>query len=471
MKLPLSSRPALVALVIAAWTPLSRVQAADGTWNTTATANYSATGNWAGGIVATGTGAVMNYLAAGNGQTITLDTPVTLGSIIFNNTSASTQIREVTFAIGAGSLTFDTGTSAPALIELRSSGGTGPRNLNLGAFAVSGTNGLEILNSATQGEQRVRFSSLSSLNGGVLTLTNNQSTLLDIRATDSNPFGTSSAPDVLFTGSGTTSITTSTGINLTYGTISGTSATASLNAATGQSITLGGASNGSFAGRLVGSGTFVKSGAGVQTLTGTNTNTGSIHINAGSLLINGQGTSIVLVNSGTLGGTGHTGGNVTVSNTGVLAPGNSAGLLGVNNLTLSGTGATLAIELGGTGAGQYDQVGITGSVNLDGNGKLELTLLSFTPAVNDMFFLLLNDGSDAINGTLFGLDQGDIFSAAGNYWQISYTGDSTTNAFSGVGNDLAIMAVVPEPQSILLCGIGLALLIGTWHRRRTVLQS
>lgn len=466
MKLPLSSRPALVALVIAAWTPLSRVQAVDGTWNTTSTANYSATGNWSGGIVATGTGAVMNYLAAGNGQTITLDTPVTLGSLIFNNNSASSQIREVTFAVGAGSLTFDTGGPATALIELRSSSGTGPRNLNLGAFTVTGTKGLEIRNSATQGEQRVRFTSLSSLNGGALTLTNNQSTLLDIRATDSNPFGTADAPDVVFAGSGTTSITTSTGINLTYGTISGTNTNASLNATAGQGITFGSARSGSFAGRLTGAGTFTKSGSGVQTLTGTNTNTGSIQINAGTLLVNGQGSSAVTVSSGTLGGTGHIGGNVTVNNSGVLAPGNSAGLLGMNNLTLSGTGATLAMELSGTSAGQYDQVGVTGSVTLNGNGRLELTLLSFTPSLNDVFFLILNDGSDPINGTLFNLAQGDIFSAAGYQWQISYTGDSATNAFSGVGNDLAIMTVVPEPQAVLLCLLGLALLIGR-HRRRT----
>lgn len=465
MKIPLQSRFILAIALSGLITPSRLLHAVDGTWNTTSSASYSAGGNWAGGLVATGTGATMNYLAAGNGQTITVDVPVTLGAILFNNTSASTQIREVTLAVGAGSLTFDTGNSSPALIELLSSGGTGPRNFNLGAFTVTGTNGLEVRNSATQGEQRIRFNATSSLNGGVLTLTNNQSTLLDVRAQTSNPFGTSSAPDVLFAGTGTTSITTSTGVNLTFGAIQGGTVASSLNATTGQSITIGSANNATFSGRLTGAGTFVKSGAGVQTLTGTNTNTGTIQISAGTLLINGQGSSSASVNGGILGGVGQVGGDVTVSNTGTLAPGQSAGMLGVNNLTLSGTGSTLAMELGGTGSGQYDQVNVTGAVNLDGNGTLDLTLLSFTPAVNDLFFLVLNDSADAINGTLFNLAQDATFLAAGYEWQISYTGDSGTNTFSGAGNDLVIMAV-PEPGAVLLCGLGLALLLGGANRRR-----
>lgn len=466
MKIPLSSRPLFLVVVLSVLSLVSHLRAANGTWNTTSSANYSAGGNWAGGVVATGTGATMTYQAAGNGQTITIDTPVTLGSILFNNTSSSTATRQVTLALGAGSLTFDTGSSSPALIEMLSSGGTGDRELTLGAFTTTGTGGLEVRNSSTQGIQRVRFNATSSLNGGVLTLTNNQSTLLDIRGQTSNPFGTSAAPDVIFVGTGSTSITVSSGLNLTYGTINGTSANASLGMAPGgQSFTFGGSTNGSFAGRLTGSGTFVKAGSGVQTLTGTNTNSGSIHVNAGTLLINGQGSSIVSVNTGTLGGTGHTGGNVTVGNTGVLAPGNSAGMLGVNSLTLAGPGSTLAMELAGTGSGQYDQISVTGAVNLDGNGTLELTLLSFVPAMNDKFFLVLNDGSDAINGTLFNLAQDATFLAAGYEWKISYTGDSDTNVFSGAGNDLVIMAV-PEPGAVLLCGLGIALLLGRTNRRR-----
>lgn len=465
MKIPLPSRLVPAVALLGTLSLADRLHAVDGTWNTTSSASYSAGGNWAGGIVATGTGATMNYLAAGNGQTITVDVPVTLGTIRFNNTSSSTQIREVTLAIGAGSLTFDTGNSSPALIELLSSGGTGPRNFNLGAFTVTGTHGLEIRNSATQGEQRVRFNATSSLNGGVLTLTNTQSTLLDVRAQTSNPFGTSSAPDVLFAGTGSTSITTSAGVNLTFGAIQGGTANASLNAGVGQSITLGSASNATFAGRLTGAGTFVKSGAGVQTLTGTNTNTGTIQVSAGTLLINGQGSSSITVDGGVLGGLGHTGGDVTVSNTGTLAPGTSAGTLGMNSLTLSGTGSTLAMELGGTGPGQYDQVSVTGAVNLDGNGELELTLLSFTPTFGETFFLVLNDSSDAITGTLLNLAQDATFLAAGYEWQISYTGDSATNTFSGAGNDLVIMAV-PEPGAAVLCGLGLALLLGGARRRQ-----
>ena len=55
----------------------------------------------------------------------------------------------------------------------------------------------------------------------------------------------------------------------------------------------------------------------------------------------------------------------------------------------------------------------------------------------------------------------------GNYlgfdWQISYTGNSTGNTFTG-GNDIALMAVaIPEPRAALLGGLGLLALL---RRRR-----
>lgn len=395
MKPPLASLLAISALVLGI--PLSSLRAADGTWNTAASANYSGTANWAGGIVATGTGATMNYLATGNSQTITIDTPVTLGSIVFNNNSTSTQSRDVTLAVGAGSLTFDTGSSAPALVELLSSGGSGARNLNLGPFTVTGTSGLEIRNSATQGEQRVRFSSTTSLNGGVLTLTNNQSTILDIRATTSNPFGTSSMPDVVFAGSGTTSITTSTGVNLTFGTINGTNTNAFLSAAAGQSITYGGASNGSFAGRLVGAGTFVKSGAGVQTLTGANTYTGATVVSAGTLLIGSTGS-------------------IASSVIGFDVFDSSAGLLTLENTAFSFTG-TLNLNLSAVSANNASWTLFNGSVF----GAGDLNLSSITNNLSGLTFV--NN-----SGVWSGVD------GLGRTWSFN--------------EDFGQLTVIPEPGTI-----------------------
>ena len=212
-----------------------------------------------------------------------------------------------------------------------------------------------------------------------------------------------------------------------------------------------------------GGGALIKDGAGVLAMEGANTYTGPTTVNAGTLLINGSLTSAVTVNGGVFGGSGTITNSVSVGNGGTLAPGNSAGTLSVGDLTLTGADATIAMEIGG--AGLYDQINVTGGVNLDGNGKIEINLLSFVPEPSEIYFLILNDGVDAINGTLFGIAQGGTFESGGYTWTVSYTGDSAGGTFTG-GNDLALQ-VVPEPSTVLLLTGGLTLAV-VLRRRRNV---
>jgi fibronectin-binding autotransporter adhesin len=205
-----------------------------------------------------------------------------------------------------------------------------------------------------------------------------------------------------------------------------------------------------------------KNGSGTWVLTGTSTNTGGTTVNAGTLLLNGSSAAGVTVFGGVFGGTGTVANSVTIGNSGTLAPGNSPGTINTQTLTLSGTGSTIAMEISGTGAGQYDQVNVTGGVNLDGNGKIEVNLLSFVPQPSEIYFLILNDGVDAISGTLYGIAQGGTFTSGGYTWQVSYTGNSTTSSFTG-GNDLALQ-VVPEPGAWMLVSGGLMAM--TFMRRR-----
>lgn len=239
--------------------------------------------------------------------------------------------------------------------------------------------------------------------------------------------------------------------------------------ANNSNITYGSAVNSSVATTISGTGTLTKSGAGTLTLTANNSYSGATSVTAGTLVINGSGSSAVTVSGGAvLGGSGTIGNSVTISNGGTLAPGNSPGAISTGALTLSGTASTLAMELSGTGAGLYDQVNVSGSVNLNGNGQIQLSLLSgFSPSQDDVFYLLINDGADAINGTLFGLADLATFSAAGKVWQITYfaNAEGPTPGFTG-GNDLALQ-VVPEPGTTLLVGFGLFSMLTLWRRRRS----
>ena len=93
-----------------------------------------------------------------------------------------------------------------------------------------------------------------------------------------------------------------------------------------------------------------------------------------------------------------------------------------------------------------------------------------TPSVtNDLFFILLNDGSDAISGTFSGLSEGShVYAPNGQDFIISYRADiAATNAAnfgSAQGNDIALMAV-PEPGVTATLLGGLAMLLCKRRRR------
>ncbi len=183
---------------------------------------------------------------------------------------------------------------------------------------------------------------------------------------------------------------------------------------------------------ITGTGGLTKNGTGTMTLSSANDYTGATAINVGTLLVNGSITSNVTVTApGILGGTN---GTVTgnVSGTGTVAPGASPGILNV--MGTFGIVSTLAIEINGTTVGtQYDQVNVTGGVNVTG------TVLNITaapaPAFGTTYTIINNDGGDAVTGTFAGLDEGEVFVVGASTYQITYTG--------GSGNDVVLTTINP----------------------------
>ncbi|HMP08568.1 MAG TPA: autotransporter-associated beta strand repeat-containing protein, partial [Lacipirellulaceae bacterium] len=181
-----------------------------------------------------------------------------------------------------------------------------------------------------------------------------------------------------------------------------------------------------------------KTGSGRWILTGNNTYTGATNVNEGTLLINGTKTGSGAVNvaaGATLGGTGSITGAVSV--TGTLAPGAGAGTLTVTGPVTFNAGSTAAFEIGGTGAGQFDRLVLSGALAAGGTLNVQL-IVGFDPTVGNSFDLLdfaSATGSVALNLPTLG---------AGRAWNTASL--LTTGTISVV----AAITAVPEPASAML---------------------
>jgi autotransporter-associated beta strand protein len=129
-------------------------------------------------------------------------------------------------------------------------------------------------------------------------------------------------------------------------------------------------------GVISGTGGLVKEGIRSQKLGGDNTYTGPTTINGGTLEVDGnQPQSAVTVAAGAvLSGTGTVGPTTVL---GTLRPGSLANPTGTlfvaGNVTFSGPSAIFAVELDGTGAGQYSRLNATGTVDLGTGTTLSVT--------------------------------------------------------------------------------------------------
>ena len=138
-----------------------------------------------------------------------------------------------------------------------------------------------------------------------------------------------------------------------------------------------------------------------------------------------------------------------------LRPGDTAdaaaiGSFSTGNFSLE-AGAGLLIDLDPE-TDLVDQLLVAGSVNLA--GQLELNLLS-APELGDRFVFLTQDGVDPVLGRF---SNGPALRAS--FGGVDYT--FALDYLAGSGNDVALVAVIPEPATgLMLLGLLLA------GRRRT----
>lgn len=158
--------------------------------------------------------------------------------------------------------------------------------------------------------------------------------------------------------------------------------------------------------------------------------------NKETAILDGTRGWVTIGYGGVLKGTGTAADGLRVEDGGIVAPGHSPGCLTVDTLTLDGE---YQFELGGTDpCTGYDQIRVlnagasTNAVTLNDSTSVLTTSRynGYTPTQGQVFTIIDQAGSAAVNGTFTGLPEGATFEQNGVVFKISYVG--------GDGNDVTL---------------------------------
>lgn len=434
---------------------------------------YTGATNISGGTLQIGNGGTTGSLSTSS--TITND-----GALVFKRSNTITQGANFAGSIGGNGGVTQAGSGT--LILAGNNTYAGPTNISGGTLQIGNgsttgklstgsaivNNGALIFNRSNAVAQGTDFSSAAITGSGGLTQAGGGS--LTLNAANGYLGATNVTGGTLVLGidnaipsTSNVSITGSTlalgghsaavaSLALSNGTISGLGRLSAGNLTSGGTSSIGSTVNIS-GGSTVTSGTLTFTGSGSISSPITITGAGHVVYNSTAAPIG----MITVATGTTLSGTG-TVGAVTVDTGGHVAPGNSPGTINTGAFTLAGT---LDAEVNGVSA--YDQVNVTGGVDL--NGSTLNFILGYAPTIGDSYKLINNDNTDAVGGIFTGLPQAATFDT---------TYDLTTYRFrvdyaGGLGaNDVVVTNVsIPEPSTVAMV-LGFSGLLAVGRRRRQV---
>ena len=233
----------------------------------------------------------------------------------------------------------------------------------------------------------------------------------------------------------------------------------------GASVTMNGTSGSlSAATAFINAGTVTLSGSGDTLTTPSFSNTGSVTIGS-TETINATGANGYSQTAGTTQGTGTItalAGGVTISG-GTILPG--PGTLTITGNYTQGSGGTLTIDLGGTAAGEFSVLSVSGDAALDGTVDF-VAVSSFAPATGDDFTFLDWGGSES----------GDFATIDFTNWSCP-AGDTCTDVLGPGTLTLEIEPQAPscpEPSALILLGtalLGIAAVVRRLNTHRARLAA
>lgn len=302
----------------------------------------------------------LELMGAGNGV---------MAGVIGGTTSATGTVGIRIVKSGTGTWTFtqantygrETWVNA-GILNIQNSGGLGavlsheatPTAANAGTVVASGAT-LQLQNDIAIGAEALSLSGTGAAGQtGAL-----------VNVSGDNSFG------------GAITLTGNTTIASDSGSLSLTNTAAIVGSGGSRALTLAGAGNGSLASNMDATGvaSVTKTGAGIWTLSGTNTYTGATTVNGGTLNVTGSlgNTAVTVNNGGTFSAAGTLSGAVTVANGGALGFGNATVAGSTGSLTLGSTltlnsGSFLNYDLGTAS----DLLTVNGALTLNGVARINL---------------------------------------------------------------------------------------------------
>jgi len=327
-----------------------------------------------------------------------------LGGVLSVSSDANLGSASGALTIDGGTLQFGAGFTVANTVVVNAAGGTIDANGQSAALAgtiVDGGGGPGVLTIT------------SSLNNGIVAFNGNNSySAATVVTTGSGllaPISGSLSPNSAFTVDGVLGLAASNTIKSLAGSglIGAGLAPSTLTITPPSGTTNFSGKLTDFPGLLGGVLSLVKTGAGAQTLSGTNTYTGTTTVNGGMLSVNGSiaSSSLTIVNSGgTLGGIG-TIGNTTIGSGGALAPGNSIGTINVAGNVAFAVGSVYEVEIDADG--RSDKTVATGTATIDG-GTVQVMAGAGSYAPQTGYLILSAAGGVVRNGD-FGLSSNLAF--------------------------------------------------------------